>query len=247
MSEPLRQWLVCAGASCAVSLVTFFGLGGMVHWWFYVRRRDRAAEWKHQPRRFLTRARERHAVRLGGVNIVLSALAGGTLAWHVQRGGWSTLHLDAGRHGISWHVVSLVLALAMMDAGLYYSHRLLHHRFLFRHIHRLHHIYLAPVVFTTLAMHPVELALFSLFVFLPAFVIPMHAGVFVVALAYTYLVGMIDHAGIRSRWRLPFHSDGFHDDHHIYVHCNYGHHTTLFDRFHGTVRTDQPAAADGEV
>jgi lathosterol oxidase len=42
---------------------------------------------------------------------------------------------------------------------------------------------------------------------------------------------------VRARWRLPLHTNnGFHDDHHVYFHCNYGHHTMLFDRLHGTVR-----------
>ena len=239
MSEAARLWLVNVGLSCLVSVVTFWGMGGVAHWWFYVRRRADAGAWKIQPGRFLTPARERQARRLGGINILAGAVVGGTLAWHVQRGGWSSLHTD-GRDGIAWLATSFLLCVAMMDAGLYYSHRALHHRWLFRRIHRLHHVFVAPTVFTTLAMHPVEMAVFVVFVFLPAFVIPMHAGVFIAALAYTYLVGMLDHAGIRVRLRLPFHTFGFHDDHHIYVHCNYGHHTTLFDRFHRTVHTNEP-------
>ena len=75
------------------------------------------------------------------------------------------------------------------------------------------------------------------FVLLPAIVIPVHWAVYILVVGYTYLIGMIDHCGIDVRWPLPLHSGNrFHDDHHVYFHCNYGHHTQLFDKLHKTVR-----------
>jgi lathosterol oxidase len=57
-----------------------------------------------------------------------------------------------------------------------------------------------------------------------------------VVVLYTYLIGMIDHCGIKVNWPLPLHSGNrFHDDHHVYFHCNYGHHTQVFDQLHGTM------------
>src|SRR5262245_12585400 len=135
LSDAARQWLVNVGLSCLVSVVTFWGLGGFAHWWFYVHRRADAAAWKIQPGRFLTAARERQARLLGGINILAGGVVGGTLAWHVQRGGWSSLHTDGG-DSLAWLATSFVLCVVMMDAGLYYSHRALHHRSLFRRIHR---------------------------------------------------------------------------------------------------------------
>jgi lathosterol oxidase len=217
--------------------VTFWGLGGLVHWWFYVRRRAQADAWKLQPRRWLGPAMTRHALLLGSGNILMGSVLGGTFAWYVGRGGPSALYFDAGPHGLWYLPVSAILCFFAIDAGLYYSHRLLHRRTLFRYVHRWHHRYTAPVIFTTTAVHPVEFLTFQFFLVLPAMLIPMHAGVYVVVVAYTYLIGMIDHAGVIVRWRLPFHSDNrFHDDHHVHFHCNYGHHTALFDRLHGTVR-----------
>src|SRR5262249_41464636 len=85
--------------------------------------------------------------------------------------------------------------------------------------------------------HPVEFFFFMTFLLLPAFVVPVHGGVYVAIVAYTYLVGMIDHSGIRLAWPLPLHaSNRFHDDHHVYFHCNFGHHTALLDRLHGPAR-----------
>lgn len=226
-------------ASVGVSLVTFWGLGGLVHYVFYVRRRGEAAGWKLQPKRFLSPALTRHAFFLGSANMVMGAVIGGAFTWHVANGGWSMLYMDPLEHGVPWLVVSGLLCYFVIDAGLYYSHRLLHGRFLFRHVHRWHHKYTAPVVFTTTAVHPIEFLFFQTFVMLPVVLVPTHWAVYVLVVAYTYLIGMIDHSGIVVRWPLPLHTGNrFHDDHHVFFHCNYGHHTQLFDKLHGTVRRD---------
>jgi Delta7-sterol 5-desaturase len=236
-TDPFRSWLAFVGASLLVTAVTFWGLGGVVHYIFYARRREAAAQWKIQPRRFLSAAVTRHAFFLGSANILLGSIVGGTFAWYVARGGWSSIYFDAGKLGVLWLPVSAVILFFMIDAGLYYSHRAFHGRTLFRYIHRHHHKYVAPVVFTTTAVHPIEFLTFEAFLILPAFVLPVHWAVYVVVIAYTYLIGMIDHCGVKVRWPLPLHGDNkFHDDHHVYFHCNYAHHTQVFDRLHGTVR-----------
>lgn len=237
MSDDISALFLCVGASVSVSLVTFWGLGGLVHWWFYVHRRADAARWKQQPRRFLSPELVRHAFFLGAFNITMGGVLGGLFAWHVSRGGWSMLYLDPLEHGAPWLVVSALATYFLIDAGLYYSHRWLHGRWLFRHVHRWHHRYTAPVIFTTTAVHPIEFLVFQAFVMLPVVVLPVHWAVYVAVVAYTYFIGMLDHAGIVVRWPLPLHpGNAFHDDHHVFFHCNYGHHTQLFDRLHGTRR-----------
>jgi Delta7-sterol 5-desaturase len=235
----LEDLLLSVGVSVGLSVLTFWGLGGLVHWWFYVRRRDLAATWKLQPKRFLPARLVRHAFWLGGFNIVMGAVIGGLFAWHVAAGGWSSLYFDPLEHGAAWLIVSALLSYFLIDAGLYYSHRFLHGEWMFKHVHRWHHRYTAPVIFTTTAVHPVEFLIFEAFVLLPALVIPVHWGVYVLVVAYTYLIGMIDHSGVIVRWPLPLHAGNrFHDDHHVFFHCNYGHHTQLFDRLHGTVKRE---------
>jgi lathosterol oxidase len=235
----MREWAICVAISLGVSVATFWGLGGLIHYHYYVRRKTEAAQWKLQPQRWLQPGQVRHAFLLGSINILLGSILGGTLTWHVQRGGWSMLYADTRSHGWPWLLVSALVGFLAIDAGLYYSHRLLHHRQLFRYVHRWHHKFVAPIIFTTTAMHPVEFLVFFSALLLPAFVIPMHVAVYVALIGYTYLIGMIDHAGVRLRVPLPLHADNrFHDDHHINFHCNFGHHTALFDQLHDTVKRD---------
>jgi lathosterol oxidase len=231
------SWLACVGLAVGVALFLYGGVGSVVHWVFYVRRRAQALTWKLQPGRWLSPALTRQALWLGGANMVLGSVVSGTLLWHLQHGGRSLLYFDVHAMPIAWLPLSAVLAFFLVDASLYYTHRLLHHRALFKYVHRWHHRYVAPMIFTTTAVHPVELLIFEVCLLLPMFVIPMHLGVYLVVAGYTYFIGLIDHSGVRVRWRLPLHGDNqFHDDHHVYFHCNYGHHTSVFDQLHGTVR-----------
>jgi lathosterol oxidase len=232
-----RDWLTCVGFALLVSTVSFGGICGLLHYWFYVRRRDDAARWKLQAGRWLTRAQIRDCIVLGGANLAYGTVIGGTLAWYTRRGGWSRLYFEPSARGWVYTVASTLAAFVLIDAALYYSHRLLHHRLLFRHVHRWHHRFVAPVVFTTLAMHPAEFVLYMSLTLAPIFILPLWAPAFVGLVVYTYLIGIVDHTGVRLPWRLPVHGDGeFHNQHHIYFHCNFGHHTALFDRLHGTVR-----------
>jgi len=239
MTESTQALLIIIGVSLLVSVVTFWGLGGLVHWAYYVRRRDQAAQWKLQPRRFLQPALVRHSFWLGSLNILIGSLVGGLFTWNIVHEGntWSSLYFDPLEYGVLWLPASLIISLLMMDAGLYYSHRFMHAKWIFRYVHRWHHRYTAPVIFTTTAMHPFEFVVFQSCLLLPALILPMHWSVYIVAIGYTYLIGMIDHSGIIVNWPLPLHSGNrFHDDHHVYFHCNYGHHTMLWDRLHGTVQ-----------
>jgi lathosterol oxidase len=246
LSGAFRQGWVFVLASVAVSFATFWGVGGLVHHAFYVRRHEAASEWKLQPARWLSARLARQAFWLGSANMLLGSVIGGLFAWRVAQGGFSLLYFEPAKYGLLYLPVSGVLLFFAIDAGLYYSHRALHGRFLFRHVHRWHHRYTAPIVFTTTAVHPLEFLTFEVFLILPAFVIPTHVAVYVAVVAYTYLIGMIDHSGVRVRWKLPLHENNrFHDDHHVYFHCNYAHHTMLFDRLHGTVRrTDRRYGVD---
>lgn len=235
--DALITWLTLVGISVGFTVVTFWGLGGLVHHHYYVRRRDEAQQWKLQPKRFLSDKKNRLAFWLGSGNMLIGAVLGGSFAAYIVLGGWSLLETESDALPLWWHPISAVLLFVLFDAGLYYVHRLGHRRWFFKRFHHLHHKFTAPTVFTMVATHPVEFVLMQSVLIISAFLVPAHWAVYVVVVLYTYLIGAIDHVGVRQKWPLPFHSSPrFHDDHHVYFHCNYGHHTTFWDQLHGTVR-----------
>ncbi len=233
----LRLWALLVGICTLGGLVLYFGFGSILYGLYYVRRRHEPERWKLQPGRFTPKKLHRWAAGVAASNLALGGLLSGTFAFYVSQGGPSALYLDIAEYGWVYTIVSTVLAFIFLEAAAYYVHRGLHNRWLFRHIHRWHHRVVAPTPFTTTTMHPAEFVAFQATAFSMTFFLPLWAGSFIGLLIYVLIFNMLDHSGIAMRHTLPWQSSSrYHDDHHVYFHCNYGQNLIFFDRLHGTLR-----------
>lgn len=226
-------------ASIAGGLGMYWGIGGLFHLVYYRLRRDRAEEWKCQPRRWLSPAMSRQQFLLGTANMTAGSIASGLFVNHVATGGRTSIYFDHRDRGL---LVSLALVLAyflLTDLGLYWAHRIFHRPSLFKYIHRWHHRYTSPTAFTAAAMHPIEFATYQSIMLIPLFVLPVHVAGVIVVLVYQNCVALIDHSGVDTRTWLPWQPPArFHDDHHVYFHVNYGQNMGLWDRVFGTWRRE---------
>lgn len=219
--------------------VLYVGIGGAVHWWFYVKNRDRAQSWKIQPDKFLSKKLDREAMWLGIFNMNLAALVFGVIGWGLFEHGWTQLYFDPSEYSWQYTLLSVFLCWLFIEAHAYYLHAGGHlWQGFYKNIHSVHHRYSAPTFWTISAMHPLEWVLHSSYIMLPAFVFPMHIGVYGAVVGMTFVLGYWDHCGIKYP-RIPLHgSNKFHDDHHKYFHVNFGFTCSLFDKIHNTVRRD---------
>ncbi|MFT3776188.1 MAG: sterol desaturase family protein [Minicystis sp.] len=217
----------------------YFGIAGLFELVYYRARRDRAEEWKCQPRRWLSPEMRRQQLLLGTANMTGASIASGFFASYLASGGKSAVYFDWQERGLAFTVVMTVLYFLLTDMGLYWAHRILHRPLLFRYIHRWHHRYTAPTAFTAMAMHPLELATYQTVMLLPLFVMPVYVGGLIVVLVYQNYVALVDHAGIDFHSWLPWQPPTrFHDDHHVHFHVNYGQNMGLWDRIFGTYRRE---------
>lgn len=92
-------------AATTISYVTYFGVGGFLHWYYYVRQRDRAQEWKCQPNKWLSPELERHEIILGSVSLICGSLISGTLSCYIMNGGWSYIYYDFLEYGWLWAIL----------------------------------------------------------------------------------------------------------------------------------------------
>lgn len=204
-------------------------------------------------------------MKLGSFNLFLGSTSAANMAHHILHGGGTTLYfvrrlaksntapLPAGtlllslcalppsqklnEFGVSQMGLSCVCSFLLIDALLYYLHRMMHWKWLYRSIHKWHHRYKEPTAYSATAMHPAEFIMFQTVLALPAFVVPMHAGAYILLLAYTFCTGLIDHSGVELKSFLPWDQPAReHDQHHEHFHCNFGHFTNLWDKLHRTSR-----------
>jgi lathosterol oxidase len=223
----------------AGGLGMYYGIGGVLHLVYYRARRERAGEWKCQPRRWLSPAMQRQQLLLGTANMTAASVASGFFAHHVASGGRTGIYFGFAERGVLYGVGATVFYFLATDLALYWAHRLLHRPLLFRYIHRWHHRYTSPSAFTATAMHPLELALYQSVVMLPLFVLPLPVAGLILVLLYQNYVALVDHSGVDLHSWLPWQgSTRFHDDHHVYFHVNYAQTMGLWDRIFGTHRRE---------
>ena len=85
---------------------------------------------------------------------IFAAIAAEILALVVS--GHAEIYEDPMKHGLAWLVASLPLLIVWHDFYFYWAHRLLHTRWMLRHVHHVHHRSRSPSPFAAYAFHPVE-------------------------------------------------------------------------------------------
>lgn len=142
------------------------------------------------------------------------------------------------------------LLFILHDTYFYWSHRIMHHKFLFKWVHLVHHKSTNPSPWCAYAFHPlealVEQGIFILFVF----AIPLHNSQIVIFFLLSIMYNVYGHLG----WEI--YPKGFnktalgkwlntsvsHNQHHQYFKGNYSLYFLIWDRLMGTLRPDYDQA-----
>jgi len=117
-------------------------------------------------------------------------------------------------YGVPYYILSWVMMFAIHDTYFYWMHRAMHHPFLFKHVHLVHHKSTNPSPWTAYAFHPIE-------GFLEAMIVPMYPK------------------GFHKTWIGKYiNTSVAHNLHHDKFHGNYGLYFLIWDRLFGTIRSD---------
>merc|ERR1719187_1943463 len=168
-------WSLYFPVAASVSYLFFFGIGGYLHFTYYVGKRDRPEEWKCQPNKWLSSKEEIHEILVGWFSVTLGSALSAALASWVINGGHTTLYYSWGQHGFLWALLEVPLVFCATDYITYWHHRVYHMPFLYKHFHKLHHTYKQPTAFSVTAIHPVEFLNIQFIYIAPMFTVPMYA------------------------------------------------------------------------
>ena len=175
---------------------------------------------------------------------VFAAIASLVLALVVS--GHAEIYMDPRKYGLAWLVLSLPLLVIWHDTYFYWTHCLLHTRWLLRRVHFVHHRSRHPSPFAAYAFHPVEALLNGLVMLLALLLVPLNGYVLVtfgilemMRAAYSHATVETMPRGFARHWFWGrFVTTTHHHLHHEAVRGNYALWFTWWDRWCATERAD---------
>lgn len=147
---------------------------------------------------------------------------------------------------LSYMLLSVFMFLMFTDCFIYWIHRGLHHRLLYKHIHKPHHKWKVPTPYASHAFHPIDGFLQSLPYHVYPFLFPLHKIVYLLLFVFVNIWTVSIHDG---DYRVPvllqpfINGSAHHTDHHLFYKHNYGQFFTLWDRIGGSFK--HPTAFSG--
>ncbi len=162
------------------------------------------------------------------------------------KAGWTRLYLRIDSFGWVWFVCSILLMVVLHDTYFYWTHRLMHHRKLFRIFHRTHHLSMSPTPWAAYAFSVPEAFLQAGIGPLIVFTMPTHPAAFGLFMMWQITFNVLGHCGyeifpscfIRSSAGHVLNSVTHHALHHEKPLANFGLYFNVWDRWMGTNHRD---------
>jgi lathosterol oxidase len=204
---------------------------------------------RRAPRRFLSRRlgpgpvstqQARREIFYSMSSLVIFGLVG-VWMYALAEAGLSRFYTD-DRYGTVWFVLSIPVMLLVHDTYFYWTHRLMHWKPLFKHVHRTHHLSHDPSPLAAYAFHPLEAVIEAGIGPLILLTLPVHRGAFFIFLTIQFLINVIGHLGFElfprgfvgssvGRW---LNTATHHHQHHQRMKWNFGLYFNVWDRLLGT-------------
>ncbi|CAG0895066.1 unnamed protein product [Cyprideis torosa] len=128
-------------------------------------------------------------------------------------------------------LLEMVIFVLVEEVAFYYSHRALHHRSVYKYIHKQHHEWTAPIAVTAIYCHPIEHVLSNLF---PPFIGVILVGPHLATVWLWFTLATLNTLNAHCGYHFPFlPSPESHDFHHLKFNQCYGV-LGVLDRLHGT-------------
>lgn len=186
------------------------------------------------------------------LTIAIFALVSLILFRHPKVAPLTTKYVNISQYGWVYYFLAYPLMFIMHDTYFYFTHRLMHHKRLFKWFHLVHHQSTNPSPWAAYAFHPLEAVVETGIVVVFMFTIPMHVTHIMIFFLMMIVYNVYGHLGyelypkgfsrnIIGKW---INTSINHNQHHQYFKGNYGLYFLFWDRMLGTIREDYDARFD---
>lgn len=179
---------------------------------------------------------KRRAMLWGVISVVGNAALTAPVHWLIVHGK-TAVYFDIDDYGVPYLVASTLVYLFITETLVYWVHRALHHRLLYKWLHLKHHEFRKPTPWVGVAFNPIDSFLQALPHHLCALFLPLHIGVYLGMLAFLPVWAVLIHDRVSLvRWDFV-NFTGHHTMHHHYNKFNFGQFFTFWDRWGGTYKS----------
>lgn len=157
--------------------------------------------------------------------------------------GYTQVYFKVSEYGWGYFVLSIILIIFLHDTYFYWMHRMIHHKSVYKYVHRVHHLSTNPSPWAAMAFHPLEAVLEAGIIVLVAFAFPVHPLAIGIFLLFMMVYNVYGHLGYelypkgfsKSRIGRWVNTSVNHNMHHQYFKGNYGLYFLFWDRWLGTL------------
>ncbi|KAL7581551.1 hypothetical protein ACA910_022114 [Epithemia clementina (nom. ined.)] len=232
------HYVLCYIRNLIFGMIVYYGVAGIFHYFCYVHPSAQDT--------FENRGRIRPSndimwdqIKLASASLILYVLLP-VVDEYLVESGWTQAYFTVEEiGGWSSYIFYMVLYFSVVEIGIYWMHRTLHtNKWMYKHIHVLHHKYNKPETLTpwaSLAFHPLDGILqASPYVFV-LYIVPCHYLTHFLLLFFTAVWATYIHDAMDANLD-PIMGSKYHTVHHTHYIYNYGQVFTFCDRIWGTYR-----------
>lgn len=165
---------------------------------------------------------------------------------HPSVAPYTTRYKDVSTYGWAYYFLLFPVLFVMHDTYFYFTHRLMHHKAVFKWFHLVHHRSTNPSPWAAYAFHPLEAVVEQFIAVIFYFTIPIHVTHLGIFFLLSIIYNVYGHLGYElyprgfskthiGKW---INTSVSHNQHHQYFKGNYGLYFLFWDRMLGTIRED---------
>ncbi len=224
-------------------IVRYFLFVGFAYFIFYVWKVNQFKKNKIQPE---IPSRQKIVTEIiYSISTLLIYCVASWMAFLFWNAGITKIYLDINKYGWPYFYISFILIVFIHDAYFYWTHRLLHWKFIYKWSHKVHHNSDNPTPWAAFSFHPVEAIITAGIIPIILFCVPAHPFIVFIFFTFMVFINVIGHLGYeifplnfrKSKFGRFHNTSTNHNLHHQNIRCNYGLYFTFWDKLMNTYKS----------